>query len=511
MASCSNTALRSGVDLPANFSQNASLPATNSYVTACIDFLTSPLVSSLLECHPNDIAINGPKQEWSTWWKWAATNEASWKLLVPRWVQHPASDVPVELKRMLDTVDQLTLPRCVNTDKLYPSSPADETSPLRGMSPKKSHEVFRMSAFINSVISQSPTVIKHAVDIGAGQGYLSRALSNYPLSMNVLALDFSEIQTKGAERRTGNVQKKLPKTARTPGVNGHASDPSGGSRSLAHEILHITPHTLQSSVSRWVSTQSASGPPTPVLLVALHACGSLTPDILRCFLANHYDSPLLQSPNSSCNWYAAGLVVVGCCYNLMSPSSDFPLSTLVSNENDTHSSKLYLSYNHRSLAAQSPLQWSLNTSTKATAQLAIRKVVYRALYGLLTAPTNPPVNPDSAAERPIKIGRLPDSAYSSVQEFISEANKKTGTHLPITPVDERAHRELMSCLEVLHVLRSRIGPIVESLILIDRYLYLTENTRDSDVFALNLFDQELGSGRNVVLAVLPPKNAETPL
>ncbi|KAF8583318.1 hypothetical protein K439DRAFT_65209 [Ramaria rubella] len=155
-----------------------------------------------------------------------------------------------------------------------------------------------------------------------------------------------------------------------PGVNSHASDPPGESNvhtycsppseyratgSLAHEMLRITPHTLQLSVFCWVSTQPASRPPMPVLLVALHACRTLTPDIPRCFLANHHDSPLLYLPSYSHNWHAAGLLVVGCCYNLMSPSYDFPLSTF-SNENSTHPSKSHLSYNHRSLAAQSPLQ-----------------------------------------------------------------------------------------------------------------------------------------------------------
>ncbi|KAF8583316.1 hypothetical protein K439DRAFT_1634501 [Ramaria rubella] len=157
-----------------------------------------------------------------------------------------------------------------------------------------------------------------------------------------------------------------------PGVtrNGHASDPPGESNvhtycsppseyratgSLAHEMLRITPHTLQLSVFCWVSTQPASRPPMPVLLVALHACRTLTPDIPRCFLANHHDSPLLYLPSYSHKWYAAGLLVVGCCYNLMTPSYDFPLS-IFSNESSTHPSKSHLSYNHRSLAAQSPLR-----------------------------------------------------------------------------------------------------------------------------------------------------------
>ena len=176
--------------------------------------------------------------------------------------------------------------------------------------------------------------------------------------------------------------------------------------------------------------------------------------------------------------------------------TDFPMSNLVSKEPEHQENKLYLSYSHRSLAAQSPLQWSLNGSTKAAAELALRKVVYRALFGKLASSSSIP-------ERLLKIGRLRDCAYSSFENFISEASKKSGIQVS-PPLEEPI--ELISCLEVLHALRSRIGPVIESLIIIDRYLYLVENAQDSDVFAFNLFEQDLGSSRNSALVVLPRKS-----
>lgn len=171
------------------------------------------------------------------------------------------------------------------------------------------------------------------------------------------------------------------------------------------------------------------------------------------------------------------------------------MSELVLKELIIQRKGLHLSYNHRSLAAQSPLQWALNDSTKTAAELAIRKVVYRALFGKLT-------NSAASPDQHMKVGRLRDSAYSSFNTFVSEASKKTGVQVPL-PLDEEKFEDLMSCLKVLHVLRSRIGPVVESLIIIDRYLYLSENTHKSDVYAFNLFEQELGSGRNTALAVFP--------
>jgi len=134
--------------------------------------LTSPLVSSLLHCHPNDIAVDGPSPEWGAWWKWAAGDPARWKSLVPGWphdqglgISDSNLDIPVELKQMLETIEQLSLPR---TPDCRVTGPSIEV-PIRGMSPKKSHEVSQMSTFIGSLCTQSGSDIKHIVDVGAGQ------------------------------------------------------------------------------------------------------------------------------------------------------------------------------------------------------------------------------------------------------------------------------------------------------------------------------------------------------
>jgi len=159
--------------------------------------------------------------------------------------------------------------------------------------------------------------------------------------MNVLALDSSEVQTKGAERRRDNIQIKKAKAEAKGTRTAHSPiDPDGEfgisspglnsifaprrTGTLTHEMIHIDPQTLNTSVTHWISGLSSSSPvsssPTPVVLVALHACGTLTPDILRCFLScrNHIPSPQSCDQRS---WYPAALMVVGCCYNLMSPSS----------------------------------------------------------------------------------------------------------------------------------------------------------------------------------------------
>ena len=160
-----------GITLPPTFSP-ATPASLSSHVSACIEFLTSPLVNSLLHCHPNDIAVDGPSPEWGAWWRWAASGPARWKCLVPGWPQDQRSeipnssvDIPVELKQMLETIEKLSLPRTPGCSVTWPSPEV----PIQGMSFKKSHEVSQMSALIGSMCTQNGSDIKHIVDVGAGQ------------------------------------------------------------------------------------------------------------------------------------------------------------------------------------------------------------------------------------------------------------------------------------------------------------------------------------------------------
>ena len=61
-------------------------------------------------------------------------------------------------------------------------------------------------------------------------------------------------------------------------------------------------------------------------------------------------------------------------------------------------------------------------------------------------------------------------------------------------------------IEVLHTLRCHLGPAVESLIVLDRFLWLSESVAGSSgtVQLVNMFDQESGSGRNLGLVVQLP-------
>ncbi|KAI9462944.1 hypothetical protein HD554DRAFT_1999706, partial [Boletus coccyginus] len=287
----------------------------------------------------------------------------------------------------------------------------------------------------------------HAVDVDSGQGYLSRALQQ--LGLHVLALDNNENQTSGANRWT---TKKAARKSKSK----HRSDsqtPNGTRKgSLTHRTLHVCPRTLEESIADWLTDppriQQCDHPdihhsptrpdsePVPVMMLALHACGSLTVDVLCTFLSDRAQAPQAKGvePHS--------LVVVGCCYNLMS-TSDFPLSKPL--RDLVPVPKLMIPAVH--LAAQVPSQWLKDEDAIKGAELAMRKVVYQALLQpvLQAAATQlhttaghktlsdlliQPGHGETLENR--RLGKLNDKAYQNWPTFVDHVTNKMAIDLAAT-------------------------------------------------------------------------------
>jgi len=135
------------------------------------------------------------------------------------------------------------------------------------------------------------------------KGYLTRALKALLPRTRILALDADKAQTIGAQRW----ERQLPLPTTTTKEENIL---------ITHKTIHITPKKLFETVDEWIkedddaSSEEDGREEIPVLLVGLHACGSLTPDIIRTFG---------QSRRSNKMWKFAAAVVIGCCYNLMNP------------------------------------------------------------------------------------------------------------------------------------------------------------------------------------------------
>ena len=131
-----------------------------------------------------------------------------------------------------------------------------------------------------------------------------------------------------------------------------------------------------------------------------------------------------------------------------------------------------------------------------------------------TSSPNPTEDPNCTGETPtlLRLGRLNDSAYTNGwPAFLHTVEERLGVKIPSDTFDllERESDALVRNLEVLHVMRCLLGPLVETVILKDRLEWVKEELRMSDeenrlsVELVNLFDQSTGSARNVAIVIAP--------
>ncbi|GFO14633.1 protein rrnad1-like [Plakobranchus ocellatus] len=218
------------------------------------------------------------------------------------------------------------------------------------------------------------------------------------------------------------------------------------------------------------------------VLVSLHACGDLTPTLLRVFL---------NCPN------AQGLASVACCYMKMSASTrchssaidNFPMSKYVQ-----HLPFLSLSYEAREMACHFADAYHQRLLENP---VHLKSHSYRATLQHLVTKVDP--NFKSGQTRlisKIKIGM-------TFEEYAAENLTKLGISLDSVPKDV-----LSDCTKLtnhwkrvvgFYTLRLSLAPLVETLLLLDRALFLLDNGVRS--LLVPIFDPQL-SPRNFALLAL---------
>ncbi|KAF8713152.1 Methyltransferase domain, partial [Rhizoctonia solani] len=531
------------IRLPSGFNTMA----ITEYISELKEFLTSPLVESLVSAHPNEVAAKGSPAlsngSDDGWWEWIGQVDPSRRTAlinslissatdqtITQQGNHPFQDQELHptLEHLVVRISQLRLPRTLESiDDILPGSNAHHnSSSSSGMSPKKAHEVQRLSSLIDVIYSTSVRGPNRLiVDVGAGQGYLSHKLAAHT-GTRVLALDGDQGQTEGAALRgkgLSHAERQRARNRKDALSPGNANPESLAPPPVTHRTLFITSDSLLRAIDEWVECLDLDlqgTTPCPVFITGLHACGSLTPAVLRCFvdLCTRFDHRQeVGSNDNKKRWTPVALALVGCCYNLMQDPADFPLSETTARtypQGAVH----HLTQNHLQLAAQCPAQWSRSQSEAERASLARRKIVWRAM--LARSIHNSSREPSSESNiPPNRLGRLPDRAYASWEIFVRTACEKMGLTAANSagyamdegsPTFSSETDTLSFQLEVLHILRALVGPVIESLIIVDRTVFLAEKLGSVDestsftVRALNVFDQlSSGSARNIALVVEP--------
>ncbi|KAI9315268.1 methyltransferase domain-containing protein [Dichotomocladium elegans] len=375
---------------------------------------------------------------------------------------------PVSLKNFVKRARDLPLPRIPLPDySLVPCQLDRHVQP--GMTEKKIHEVSSMSTLVKHAATRKD--IHSVMDLGAGQGYLSRTLA-FQHNLQVLAVDGSEVQTCGAKRFDQHCIKKLLDRQ---------------TFQLHHVTDMVTPENISGILSKWRAKEGEDESPDDEqewLLCGLHACGDLSSLMLRLFVESEE---------------IGSLVNVGCCYHFLTEEQGFPMSEFIKNK---------LRYRSTStanmLACQTPSRW---LDRSAEALKAFEHHFFRALLqhimvdkGLATV-DNAPI-----------LGRMNKKKdFVSFPIYVQAALRRFGIpENTICPDEAEAYykeaieKQIDKQIAILWTVRVLLAPALESLILMDRWIYLKEelskhpDTKTKGIWMWPLFDP-ITSPRNMVI------------
>ncbi|XP_038212711.1 methyltransferase-like protein 25 [Zerene cesonia] len=352
------------------------------------------------------------------------------------------------------------------------------------MTSKKSYEVQTMSPYVASLHKACSTT--HCIEAGGGKGNLLVALS---LGYNIpsLTVDCDEKTLRNAEKRVSYMRKQWKAIAKKIN-NGTEEMISGDINTDCHRFAKafITKDTdLTQTVKQEFGCDKVNG-----LLTGLHTCGNLGPDSLRIFA---------QSPNMG------AVFNVPCCYHLLSETVDggmldvfqreyggyvdgygFPMSEYLRDFNIGRNARMLASQSINRFAAQKQLP-DISLLYRAVLQTIIKKHLPRAslserkLKGLSTKCQNFNEYFKMADEK-LQLG-LFDTCQSETVEY-TDAN--------------------MYCqwkkLALFYMMRLCLAQVIESVILLDRLLFLYENGYN-DAFIVKLFDPILSPRCHSIVAI----------
>ncbi|RDD45848.1 Methyltransferase-like protein 25 [Trichoplax sp. H2] len=372
------------------------------------------------------------------------------------------------------------------------------------MKPKKCHEVERLSCAIAMLLKQHH--VSKVLDIGSGKGYLSEYMAlNY--NVEVLGIDNLEEHTESAMKRNKKLLKLWPSISQasnplTKSSNGPSNPGSmrlKNERKSLNSFIPITAtvdtdslHTnwlieslekhsngkfKEQDVSRTISYLNRNfllmykSVIIEFCLVGLHACGGLSPTLLRMFTA---------IPNAKI------VCSVGCCYHHCTEDipddagiqehevTNFPMSQVLIQK------KAKLGRNMRMVASQATSRMAELKEIPGYSLFwrALLQVILKEKYG--------------QDHRDCHVGKIAVKC-KSFTSYVRRALKKFGLSN-----EEISDEEILSYYNAYHwqerhivafsVLRLTFAQCIESLILIDRLQFLIDQGYGDRARIVRVFD-----------------------
>ncbi|KAM5257310.1 methyltransferase-like protein 25B [Ctenodactylus gundi] len=341
-----------------------------------------------------------------------------------------------------------------------PSQSSRLTAPFRKhVRPKKQHEIRRLGELVKKL--SDLTGCSQVVDVGSGQGHLSRFMS-LGLGLMVKSIEGDQRLVERAQRLDQELLQALEKEEkRNPWVTQR-----GARHSPQHVVQWVDPTALCEELLLPLEDTGDSG--TRLLLTGLHACGDLSVALLKHFC---------------CCPEVAALASVGCCYMKLSDPGGYPLSQWVAGLPGYE-----LPYRLREGACHAIEEYAERLQKAGP---GLRAHCYRAALETVIRHVRPDLR------RPGVQG-IPRVHQLKIEEYVRQGLQRVGLD-PLLPLDlpalwaQQAQENRVVAFFSLALL---LAPLVESLILLDRLLYLEEQGFSAEL--LPIFSPEL-SPRNLVL------------
>ncbi|XP_049638230.1 methyltransferase-like protein 25B [Suncus etruscus] len=334
------------------------------------------------------------------------------------------------------------------------------TAPFRKhVRPKKQHEIRRFGELVKKL--SDLTGCTQVVDVGSGQGHLSRFMA-LGLGLMVKSIEGDQRLVERAQRLDQELLQVLQKEERRKMQTVHS-----GPRLCPHHVVRwVDPSALCDELLKPLETSPPSE--ARLLLTGLHACGDLSVALLRHF--------------SSCPDVVA-LASVGCCYMKLSEPDGYPLSQWVAGLAGSE-----LPYRLREGACHALEEY---TERLQRAGPGLRTHCYRATLEVVIRQAQPNLR------RPGVQG-IPRVHELKIEEYVQRGLQRVGLdpQLPLSLATLQAHQAQENRVVAFFSLALLLAPLVETLILLDRLLYLQEQGFYAEL--LPIFSPEL-SPRNLVL------------
>uniref|UniRef100_A0A4W4FZH7 Methyltransferase domain-containing protein n=1 Tax=Electrophorus electricus TaxID=8005 RepID=A0A4W4FZH7_ELEEL len=334
--------------------------------------------------------------------------------------------------------------------------------------PKKQHEIRKLGLMVKQLCDQ--THCSSVVDVGSGQGHLTRFLS-FGLGLDVTGIEADTNLVSMASIFDQQLLSTLAKERQKSGTS---------------RLPHVAPGPAPRHVVGWVSPRATceSYPAGPCqkrqrvsnfVLTGLHACGDLSATLLRHFA----NCPYIQ-----------GITSVACCYMKITTMEN-PIEWV------RGLPRHQLSYKAREGACHA-LEDYLHRLREESGLLKTH--CYRAALESIIRAEKPHL-------RRASIQTIKKAHMLSFAEYARLGLPRVGLpgDLPIDPVHVGTMLKQQDRVIVFFSLALLLAPVVETLLLLDRMLFLQERGFQSQLAPL--FDPAL-SPRNLVLVAVKKADEE---